>query len=345
MDEPMQRRRAGYLDGWRGLAILFVLAGQFFPLPGINLTLVGSALFLALSGRLIGRELFITRPDLPAFWRRRMARIAPALLVFVGCMTVWFNGTGHEIRIEQIAASLTFTSNYLLTGPHTAGTPLGHLWFLGVVMQGCMLMSFIAFLVRRQVTESTYAVGCTAAVFAACAIAYWALDAEWRFTSMYRFQMEVAAAGMFVSCFLAIWRIASTRPQLQFAAPALLVLALAASLSRVPPALQVVGGGAACALALNLVDQSHSAFRQTLESRVLRKLGAWSFSIYLWQQPFHMMVNQGEIGQVTGVVSALVAGITAFHLIEGPARAWLNRSWAPRRRLTLVYSSTAAPLP
>lgn len=344
MDERRHGHRVAYLDGWRGVAILLVLAGQFFPLPGINLSLVGSGLFFALSGVLIARELFLTKTALPTFWRRRMARIAPASLAFVGCMAWWFNGSAIEISAEQIASALTFTSNYYLAGPQTSGTPLGHLWFLGVVMQSCLLMSFIAYLVRRKITESAYAVGCTAAVFAACAMAYWALDSAWRFTSTYRFHMEVAATGIFASCFLAIYWTSAKKLQSRFALPALFVLAFAANLAQVPPALHVVLGGAAFALAINLVDQSNGLIRNVLESRLLQRLSAWSFSIFLWQQPFYLMANQGDIDRVTGIVGALVCGITAFHLIEAPARAWLNRNWARRTRLTLAYSATVSPL-
>ena len=57
-----------------------------------------------------------------------------------------------------------------------------------------------------------------------------------------------------------------------------------------------------------------------------------------------VLAKQGDIDPVTGIVGALVCGITAFHLIEGPARTWLNRNWAPRARLTLAYSATVSPL-
>lgn len=288
------------LDGWRGVAILAVLAGQLFPLPGLDLALVGGGLLLALSGKRMARELFLTRLDLPGFWRRRIAGIAPGMLAFVGCMAMLSHGSSNEIGLGQVAASLSFTSNYFLDGVQPAATPLGHLWLPAVVMQSCLLMSFIALLVRRKVTEAAYAVGCTAAVFAACAVAYWALDGRWRFTSVYRFHLEVAGAAVFASGFLALWWKPSAGPQLRWAVPALSL---------------------------------------ALESRVLRQFGAWSFSLYLWQQPFHLMVKQGAADPVAGLLGALAAGIAACHLIERPARTWLNRNWAPRARLTLVYSS------
>lgn len=100
---------------------------------------------------------------------------------------------------------------------------------------------------------------------------------------------------MFASCFPAIYWTSAKKPQSRFALPALLVLAFATNLAQVPPALQVVPGGTALAPAINLADQSNEMIRNVLESRVLQRLGAWSFSIFLWQQPFHLMANQGDI--------------------------------------------------
>ncbi|MER9742940.1 acyltransferase family protein [Mesorhizobium sp. M0187] len=55
------RARLAYLDGWRGLSIALVLIGHFFPVPGINLGVLGVEFFFVLSGRLMGEILFIER--------------------------------------------------------------------------------------------------------------------------------------------------------------------------------------------------------------------------------------------------------------------------------------------
>ncbi|CAH0287860.1 hypothetical protein SRABI118_03981 [Massilia sp. Bi118] len=34
-----------YLDGWRGLAIVFLLIGHFLPVPGLNFGAIGVSLF------------------------------------------------------------------------------------------------------------------------------------------------------------------------------------------------------------------------------------------------------------------------------------------------------------
>ena len=64
-----------YLDGWRGLAIVLVLQSHFGLGGGGRL---GVALFFALSGYLMGGLLFVRKPPLRQFWRRRVARIVPA---------------------------------------------------------------------------------------------------------------------------------------------------------------------------------------------------------------------------------------------------------------------------
>ncbi len=61
-------------------------------------------------------------------------------------------------------------------------------------------------------------------------------------------------------------------------------------------------------------------------------LGIWSYSIYLWQQPFfHYGVKDGEIFPFAGPVLAAVAvgvGVLSFQFIEDPIRAYLNQRWS-----------------
>src|SRR5215468_5050609 len=72
-----------YLDGWRGAAIGSLLVGHFTPLPGIDFGRVGVELFFVLSGRLMADILFVRNFALPAFFRRRISRIWPALVLYV----------------------------------------------------------------------------------------------------------------------------------------------------------------------------------------------------------------------------------------------------------------------
>lgn len=83
-----------YLDGWRGLAIFFLLAGHFFPLPGINFGAVGVNLFFVLSGFLMARLLFVDAVPIPTFYRRRAARIFPAVACLLAIIVAVYLATG-----------------------------------------------------------------------------------------------------------------------------------------------------------------------------------------------------------------------------------------------------------
>ncbi|MER8439084.1 hypothetical protein NKH36_02770 [Mesorhizobium sp. M1312] len=57
--DTSSRTRLAHLDGWRGLSIVLVLIGHFFPVPGINLGVMGVEFFFVLSGRLMAEILFV----------------------------------------------------------------------------------------------------------------------------------------------------------------------------------------------------------------------------------------------------------------------------------------------
>jgi peptidoglycan/LPS O-acetylase OafA/YrhL len=64
------------LDVWRGIAISILLIGHFFPVPRLDFGSLGVELFFVLSGYLIGRLLFLSKPTpLGVFYRRRISRI------------------------------------------------------------------------------------------------------------------------------------------------------------------------------------------------------------------------------------------------------------------------------
>ncbi len=73
-----------YLDGWRGLAILLVLQGHFMVIPGWHSGRMGVDVFFCLSGLLMSRLLFQRRVPLGTFYKRRLSRILPAFLLYLG---------------------------------------------------------------------------------------------------------------------------------------------------------------------------------------------------------------------------------------------------------------------
>ena len=65
---------------------------HFAPLPGINFGRMGVELFFVLSGRLMAEILFVRRFPIPAFFRRRIARVWPALFLFYQLSVIGTHG-------------------------------------------------------------------------------------------------------------------------------------------------------------------------------------------------------------------------------------------------------------
>jgi peptidoglycan/LPS O-acetylase OafA/YrhL len=136
---------------------------------------------------------------------------------------------------------------------------------------------------------------------------------------------EVAAFGIVASGFVLLCFRSHRAALPAFAAPVLVMLGIAAYWWRFPPPVNLIAGCGAFALALNLMDRSAGLFRRMLELRALRQMGIWSFSLYLWQQPFYMLMHRAGLPAPQALGCSLAVGVAAFYLIEHPARSWLNR--------------------
>jgi peptidoglycan/LPS O-acetylase OafA/YrhL len=328
------KKHIPYLDGWRGLAIVFLLIGHFFPIPGVNFGAVGVALFFVLSGYLMSGILFIDKVPLSLFYRRRIARILPSAAVLLAVVALAYLAIGREISGYELLAAATFTNNYFVTsGPWTM--PVGHIWSLSVEEHSYILLSLVALFCRARKSSGLAALGTIAAAAAAIAVVYWFAFGSDRVPGLW-LHTEVAGFGIMVSGFLLL-AFPARRPALPpFAVPLLVpllvVLGICAYWWRVvPPATLVIGCGA-FALALNMLDSSPGLFRTILECRPLRQLGIWSYSLYLWQQPFYMLMHREGLPAPLALACALAVGIIAFYAVEHPARTWLNRRLAPKAK-------------
>ena len=130
-----------YLDGLRAIAVLAVVAlhsrpavrtPDDFQLLGIDVEFVfassymGVDLFFVLSGFLLARPWFTAeltgkpRPDLPTFWRRRLARIVPGYYFSIIATVFFFAGTTIPLETLRgwlgariLGAHALFVHNYI----------------------------------------------------------------------------------------------------------------------------------------------------------------------------------------------------------------------------------------
>ena len=100
-----------YLDGWRGLAIIFVLISHF-GFQGHSWTgEFGVLLFFVLSGSLMGELLFIKRVRFKDFFFKRFSRVMPLFLVFVTTMAMVNNyviNASFVVSVSEFVATLLF---------------------------------------------------------------------------------------------------------------------------------------------------------------------------------------------------------------------------------------------
>jgi peptidoglycan/LPS O-acetylase OafA/YrhL len=147
MSSEGQRYRAD-IDGLRAIAIALVIGFHAFPewVPG---GFIGVDIFFVISGFLITSPivdgLHSKQFSFAAFYRRRIRRIFPALLLVLAiCFVVgWYLLLADEFAAlsRHIAAGAGFVSNLQLWSeagyfdPAAESKPLQHLWSLGIEEQ------------------------------------------------------------------------------------------------------------------------------------------------------------------------------------------------------------------
>lgn len=316
-------------DGWRGLAILSLLAGHFLHLPGLNLGEVGVNLFFVLSGLLMARVLFEDSMPLGTFYRRRIARIVPALAVFVVLVVAASALLAMPVVWSEVIPAATFTTNYFPGPPGHALMPLGHIWSLSVEEHSYVVLSLIALLASIGAAAPRRAL--VLLCLASCAAGgYYVASYHGAHLQHERWlRTEVAAFGILASALVRLHR-----PRLRFLrgwpVSALLAGGILLHWWSLPLPVHTFAGVALLALAVNHIEHAPAALRAVFSNRALMQMGLWSYSIYLWQQPFYYHLDRHAGLPLLPVAGAVAAGVASFYLIEQPARRFLNsRGRAP----------------
>jgi peptidoglycan/LPS O-acetylase OafA/YrhL len=317
-----------HLDGWRGLAILFLLAGHFFPVRGINLGGLGVNFFFVLSGLLMGRILFLEGVSIPTFYRRRIARIFPLVYFFLSTIVLWYLIRGMPVAWSEVLAAASFLNNYIRNGSSNSPMPFGHIWSLCVEEHAYVVLALVALGVRAGWFRAQAAIGAALLGMIALGLAY---SLSYHGPDLYHerwLRSEVSGFGIFVSVFLLLaFHGRGPRAVSWAVIAALVAFGLVMHWWWFAPPARTFLGVTALAAAVNLLERAPGWVRALLSLRALRQLGIWSFSIYVWQQPFYMAVEAGGMHPAAGIGCALLAGVVSFYLVEQPARSWLNRRW------------------
>ncbi|QIA23180.1 acyltransferase [Mesorhizobium sp. AA22] len=324
--DTSSRTRLAYLDGWRGLSIALVLIGHFFPVPGINLGVMGVEFFFVLSGRLMAEILFVERYPLKAFFKRRFSRIYPALLIFVVASMVALSGTFVAFKWKAALTALTFTYNYAGILVSRAGA-LDHIWSLCVEEHAYVILALISFFVSGRARVVMLLSALSVLAMANGAISYWVFAMDYETTY---WRTDVHIASILLSAVICLLKADDRLPAL-FKGPHVAVAASVGAvllfMDAVTTPIHYLVAVPLLALAVNSLDFSTRYLTGFLSCWPMATLGLWSYSLYLWQQPFYKFVYSQGSAPLLMLAGVFACALCSYYIVEKPARGWLNRNW------------------
>jgi len=283
------------LDGLRAIAVGLVLITHA-KWPWINNGGdVGVTAFFVLSGFLITSILISQqertgRVDVVAFYRRRIIRLAPALLGLLGfTLVLGLLGLTTQWQIG-IASCLVYVSNWVQVANINID-PLGHTWSLAIEEQFYLLWPAALILFRGRIL--TVAI---VGIVAASALRIVATGPVEYFSTVTR------ADAILVGCVIALLR-PHWHPTVAFAGlGALVVIALANPVHDVAIPATVVATAAVIAGRWEPLG-------------VLAPIGMRAYSLYLWNWPMALLF--GSLPVLALLMTVLTAEIS-YRLLEAP---------------------------
>lgn len=327
-----------YLDGWRGLAIISVLIAHFGSDDIINLGRFGVELFFVLSGRLMAEILFVRKAALPSFFIRRISRVYPALFALCIVMLATASWRAGDPSMTQFISSITFTSNYAKYWTDRSPV-LDHIWSLCVEEHMYLILGAIAFAGQKY----RIALIPTLCLMTAAAIMIGVVQTVQGFGYNYVFwRTDTRGASILIGVIAYLTLNKSVPKWLSWSwMPVILAAAaLVLNLNVVPNPIKYSIGTIFLATSLILIPQAPVFFLRFLEHPILLRTGTWSYSIYLWQQPFSKI--GGPIAyRLAYLLMAVTAAVASFYLIEQPVRIFLNKRFGRDKHATATATATA----
>lgn len=343
----VQGGRIASLDGIRAISILLVVLGHArHALPELSgparivADLLGNqslgvSTFFVLSGFLI-TTLLVREHEatgtlhLGHFYLRRAFRILPAFYVYVAVIAALSALNGWGIPGSHFLSAVTFTWNYV---PSTEGWWLGHGWSLSVEEQFYLFWPLVLLVLGRR--RAAWAAGALLLAAPVLRLATYALLPEWR--GRIPIMLHTRVDALMFGCLLALvpWDGALLKKarrllelRVHWAAAAFLLVLSPLLTERFQGKYLLPVGfsleGACIALLLFwAVSRPETAVGRVLNSRPAVHLGALSYSLYLWQQPF---TEPGLSHQ---------PGVFPFNLLGAWLAAELSHRWVEKGFLRL----------
>ena len=279
--------------------------------------------------------LFVKRPPLKEFYWRRFSRVYPALLVFVLTSALLFSGTWMHVGPLPVLSSLTFTLNYAMMFAKRVAM-LEHIWSLCVEEHAYILLGALAVAFRKMVQVPLVLLSVGLFCMANGILLTEAQGKEFSENNWTVYaRSDVAMAPIFLAAALFLIFRDHKSQNMKWASPACLFAGLICKLDSVPDLLQHSMGTFLLAMSMATLHLSVAPLRYALALAPMRILGAWSYSLYLWQQPFYKLQQHPNDFMspawttICMLVASLCFGLLSFYWVETPCRTKLNK-WIDR---------------
>ena len=325
------------IDGLRALSVLAVIA---FHLNGfVPGGYVGVDIFLVISGFLIGgivfREIDSGSFSFGNFYKRRVRRIAPALIVtllgsYAASLVLMRPAETIAFAKSSLAALLSFANVYYYAtsgyfGPRAIDLPLLHLWSLGIEEQFYFVFPLLAVLLTRRFPRALLPV---LIVLGLLSLSW----SQWRLSlqpeaSFYLLQSRAFELTIGVLLARLNWKLESRAAQLfSVVGVALLIVAIFFYNDRTRfPGLAALVPCLGAALII-WSGQAETALSRVLSFPTLVYVGKISYPLYLVHWPLIVfgkiaMPEAPELHFSLFVVAAsFVAAVAIYHTVERPIR-------------------------
>ena len=342
------------LDGLRAVSIgivLFAHANGTRGLPGLRHLEVfgdlGVRTFFVISGFLITTLLLAEhgrtgRISLRDFYIRRVYRIFPAFYVYLTVLLLIAAVGWIALPGEDVVYAATYTMNF-----HAKRTWwLGHLWSLAVEEQFYLMWPLVLSLLRPR--RALWFALCSIALAPVLRVVAWVAWPDIRplTDQAFPFVFDSLATGCALA--LARDRLESSATYLMWLdAPSFWLIPLAGVVALAVPwtafnlGIGVTLGNLGIALAIHRCIRHPSyPVGRVLASRPFVFVGALSYSLYLWQQPF---VNRHADSIINAfpfhLLLAFGAALISYYLVEQPMLA-LRARRAARKRTSVAGTLT-----
>jgi peptidoglycan/LPS O-acetylase OafA/YrhL len=352
------------INALRAWAVLVVVS-YHFGVFGFSSGFVGVDIFFVISGYLVTNQaldqLMAGTFTCKGFWSARLRRIMPALVLVIACVVLvgWLLTKPGEYykHIRHALAAFTFSSNFAFGGErgyfdlaaHTK--PLLHSWSLSIEWQFYLLLPVcLTFVWRLRKPSSAFKA--TMWMFAALSAASlsWCIwlakvDPENGF-----FVLQSRAWELLVGAMLA-WIHHSKAPK-----PSLLIRKIFVVLGWILVVSSAVVGLSTQAwpslltllpvfgAALIVYGDVQDIMQMVIDSGIVKCLGDWSYSLYLWHWPIVVFTQQWFYDQsgvqlwyhtAIFIFASLVLSWLSYRWVEQPFR--LKKSIWTANRLWLSY--------